>query len=537
MGLDVVAVHSQYGRMVTERANWEEDWDYVVQFIRPRGLNFQTTVTAGDSRTADIYDSTPLWALNQFAAGLHTFNTSPTDRWFSLTVDGIDVSEDEEALKWLEDASDAIYKEYGKPDVGFNQTINEIYLELGSFGTGVLFQDWDVKGNKIVFRAYPLAQCYIGENFDGEVDTVYRCEERTVRQLMQRFGEKNMPKKVMEMKGHEKLKLIHAVFPRTDREMGKLDAGNKKYASVWYLPDLVTGQPDSDSNPVLKESGYSEFPYHVPRWTKLAGELYGRGPAQIAIHDVRLLNTMSKTTVENAEKIVSPPMVAIDDSIMGDLDTSSDGITWVEQGSQIPQKLDIGGDVGLGLEMEEQRRGAISRSFFLDAFLRGKKNERQTAFEINDERNQMLQQMSPMLSRLQMELFGPMIDRTFALMVAGKKIPPAPESIQGANTGISYTSPANRAQKAVKVGVARQFLQDVALVAQFDPSVAKSVNGVELLREIAIASEVTRSAIKDPEQVKQEEQAEAAQQQQMQASESAATTAGALKDLSQAGVV
>ena len=54
----------------------------------------------------------------------------------------------------------------------FHQTMHELFLDLGVFGTAVGLQEWDDELQLPVFRAYPLAHCYVQENDKGEIDTV-----------------------------------------------------------------------------------------------------------------------------------------------------------------------------------------------------------------------------------------------------------------------------------------------------------------------------------------------------------------------------
>ena len=57
-----------------------------------------------------MFDTTAPWSLNQLASGLHSLLTSPTDRWFDITVEDVDtvrLSKDE--LIWTEQVSDVLY--------------------------------------------------------------------------------------------------------------------------------------------------------------------------------------------------------------------------------------------------------------------------------------------------------------------------------------------------------------------------------------------------------------------------------------------
>lgn len=60
---------------------------------------------------------------------------------------------------------------------------------------------------------------------------------------------------------------------------------------------------------MISESGFQEFPYIVPRFLKATGETMGRSPAMTALPDVKMLNLMSKTIIQAAQKQIDPPFL------------------------------------------------------------------------------------------------------------------------------------------------------------------------------------------------------------------------------------
>ena len=152
-------LHKDLQTLKGDRGLWNQDLQDVVRYIRPGTSDFLRTLTRGESRHYEIYDGTALWALEQFASGLHTYNTSPTDRWFSLSTSDTNLMEDESVREWLESVSDTIFRELSKPNVGFNQSMHECYLDLGALGTSIIYEEFDIKRDQLVFRTIPLAHC------------------------------------------------------------------------------------------------------------------------------------------------------------------------------------------------------------------------------------------------------------------------------------------------------------------------------------------------------------------------------------------
>ena len=104
----------------------------------PNRADFITKRTKGDrSRTDKLYDSTAVHANSLLAASLHTALTSPSSPWFSLRFRDDVLNEADEAAEWLEDCTDRMFDALA--DSNFNTEVNELYLDLGAFGTGSLF--------------------------------------------------------------------------------------------------------------------------------------------------------------------------------------------------------------------------------------------------------------------------------------------------------------------------------------------------------------------------------------------------------------
>lgn len=532
-------LHRETGDLKGDRDLWNQDLQDVVRFIRPGTSDFLRELTRGESRHAEIYDGTALWALEQFAAGIHSFNTSPTDRWFGLAVDNQDLMNDEEVREWLEQVSDIMFKEYGKPDVGFNQSMHESYLDLGSLGTSVVYQEYDKDRNHIVFRTFPLANCFIRENFMGHVDTLYREMEMTVRQVSQKFPDSNRFEKLQQKRPNDKVKIVHAVFPSGDNISNIIEGGfkhktTKKFVSYWFCKELDDGH-DAEGG-ILSQGGFDEFPFHVPRWTKLAGEIYGRSPGRTALHDIRMLNSMARTIIQKAEQVVNPSVEIEDDSVIGDIATGAGAIIWKEPGSAPITAINSGARLDIGMDIMASYKDQVLKAFHVDWLLRQRKNERQTAFEVSDERDEKLRMMSPMLGRLQVELYGPLIKRTYRLLGDNGVFPEAPPQIAeaGVSLDIYYTSPAARAQKSSKALSVRKFIEELGLLAQLNPDAIDILDVDETALAMAQWGDISTRATRTPEQIMEVRSARAQNQARQQQAENAPLEADAVKKMAEA---
>jgi len=514
----------RFEKLKTNRNVWDSHWQTLRDLVRPQASDFNRKTFPGEERTGRIYDGTAPRALQELAAGLHSYMTSPASRWFLLSVNDEYLLEDDDILLWLEQVSDLLYFYYGLTDVGFNPAIHESYLDDGAFGTSILYQDMDPVTSKPIIRAVPLADCWLAENACGLIDTIFRKVEYTTRQAIQEFGDMT-PQKIQDEKDTEKVwQFVHATYPRDIRNPSQYDSTNMAFASYWV---------SVDEKQVVRESGYMENPYHVSRWSKIAGEIYGRSPAMDCLPDIRMLNTMSRTIIRAAQKIVDPPIVCDDDGVILPLKTFPGAVILKTPGAAFPQPLETKGRVDIGLDMMNQRRDFIQKCFFVDYLRREQKKERQTQLEISDVRDEMHRMMGPMLGRLQGEKLGPLIQRSYNLLTRMKLVPPAPEKLMrsGQRLRIIYISPAARAQMSGKILALQQAVNDAAVFSQFAPGALDVVNTDNAVKHIFLLRDVSRKVLNTPKDIAAIRDQRNQQQQLAQAAQVGGTAASGIKDL------
>lgn len=520
----------RYSSLKRRRSTWEDQFDQIQRFVRPNVPSFRSReLTKGKNRHDEIYDGTASWALEQFSAGLSSHVTNSRDRWFQLGFEGIPMTElPFPVLEYLEAVADRIFHVYALSDSSHAPSLHEGYLDIGAFGTAVIYQHKGAS-SPLQFRSFPLADCFVEENSEGLIDVCFRRLFMTKRQVIQAFPKAEMDDKVQKAQDNETFEIVHACFPRTDRDPKALSVRNKPFASIYFCEQF---------DDVLEEHGSDEFVYHIPRWAKISGETYGRSPVMSVLPDIKMLNQMKKEILYSAQVANRPPLSVDNDSMLFPVKTITPGsIIYKEPGAEPPQPIVSGSQPQQMYELIGETREAINRALFIDFLLRPKKNERQTTMEIMDDRSEMLRQMEPMLGRLQNELLGPMVERSFALLGRANLLPePPPMALEfaGVPFEITYISPAAKAQLGTKVSSITQYLQDVGQLAQFDPTVTEIIDAPALMGEMAKLRDVSPKVLKDPREIAKMKRQQEQAQQVAQATEAAPAVAGAMKDIAQA---
>jgi hypothetical protein len=406
-------------------------------------------IIAGEDRSIDIYDNTPTKSLLRLAASLNSMLTNQSLDWFGLQVDDLDMAEDDEVNVWLDKTTRTIRKELDNSN--FYTQVHELYMDIGSIGTSCMYiegtQEETVKLN---FSARHIREIFIAENYQGKVDVVFREFTMTARQCVQRWGEDedaSLSDGLMadfDKDPEKQIVILHAVFPRKDRDKYSKSNKDMPFASVWM---------EKEEKHIIAEGGFSTFPYVVPRWLKSTGETYGRSPALSVLGDIKTLNAMYDTILTAGQMIAEPPLMVPDDGFMN-INVGPRGISYYRAGTNdIIRPLEIGANLPINFNMLQDKRDSIADAFFSTQLQIIDKAE-MTAEEVRARQQENMRVLGPTVGRLQTELFTDLIFRVVDIL--GWKtseddnanvLPMPPESIQGKNITVRYLSPLARTQR------------------------------------------------------------------------------------------
>jgi len=484
------AIVSRFEYLEGQRANWDSHYQELADYMLPRKADIVRKRARGEKRMELIFDGTALQSVDLLASSLHGMLTSGATPWFHLTLKDDELGRDEEVQAWLEDTSSRMMRAITMSN--FETGVHEMYVDLVVFGTGCMFVEMDKKSMR--FSTRHISEFYVAEDQFGIVDTVFRKYVLPARQAVQRFGIENVStfiQKRFEKKPDEEVTVLHCVMPRKERDPTKQDNKNMPFASMYIC---------METKMVMQESGFQEFPYVVPRFLKATGEVMGRSPAMVALPDVKMLNLMSKTIIQAAQKLIDPPLLVPDDGFLLPVRTQPGGLNFFRSGTRDTiTPLNTGANIPIGLNMEEQRRTAIRSAFYVDQLLTGG-SPNMTATEVVQRQEERMRVIGPVLGRLMNEMLRPMIDRVFALMLRADMLAPPPEILQGLDVDVEYVSPLARAQKSSSLNSTMKALEILLPLAQALP-VADHINADGLVNHVMDSLGVPKKVVKPQSEV------------------------------------
>jgi hypothetical protein len=299
------------GQLDQERQQIFNDWRDLCDFIRPRaaGSSWATPNGTALARVArkQIIDSSGSFAAGTLASGMMSGVTSAGRPWFRLTVPDPDLAEYGSVKNWLHDVTVRMQMRYVRSN--FYNKLPLVYNDLGVFGTSaVLLEEDDLSGLR--YYDLPIGSYYLALDERQKVGVFAREFQMTVRQIVKKFGVikgtrdidwsriSTAVKNQWDLGNYDTyLEVGHVIEPNEAYDREKFGSAYLPYSSCYY----EKGNQNSDI--LLEEKGYHEFPVFAPRWEVTGEDAYGTScPGMVALGDIKALQVMKKRGLQAIEK-------------------------------------------------------------------------------------------------------------------------------------------------------------------------------------------------------------------------------------------
>lgn len=460
---------TRWGHLKSERATWWAHWQELSTYLLPRsGRFFVQDRNKGWRRHNSIYDNTATRALKVLGAGMMAGATSPARPWFRMMTADPELGKHQPVRIWLDEVTRLMQMVFQKSNT--YRALHTMYEELGAFGTAasILLPNYN---NVIHNYSLTAGEYCVATDYQGQVCTLYREYERPVSEVVKEFGYKACSTTIQNMYDRGSLdqwvRLIHAIEPRADRDIKKMDNKNMPWASYHFE---VGGRPDQ----FLRESGFKRFPGLVPRWAVAGGDIYGHSPGMECLGDIKQLQHEQLRKAQGIDFQSNPPLQVPTSLKNREVDRLPGGVTYFDPASPqagVKSLFEVNLDLQHLLMDIQDVRGRINSSFYTDMFLMlsNGADQRMTATEVAERHEEKLLMLGPVLERLHNELLTPLIETTFSQMLEAGIVPPAPPEMQGMEINVEFISMLAQAQRAIGANSIDRFVGNLGAVAQFKP--------------------------------------------------------------------
>ena len=541
---------SRYKALYEGCAEWRSQWKEIVDFLAPRRgaflLNEGEETGKGDKKGKKILNSRASLALRTLGSGLMAGLTSPSRPWFRLVADDSKLMENEEVKSWFHGIQQGIYRVFQQSN--FYGAARNVYTELGAFGFNALLIEEDPK-KVIRCRPTTIGEAFIALDEQFRPDTLYRKIWLTVEQLVEQFCPKSGEGKYKQRNGDgtgvsddvwrdyeenhfdTRYLVYHVIEPRKRRDPKDPGKRNMAYASVYFLDKAE----DTD---FLSIGGYRSIPFAAPRWDAIGSDIYGDCPGVETLADTKQLQKMEADKLMGLDKEVNPPMNA--PTSMRDQGGTilPGGVNYVDtqQGGQSFQPVymvrpNLNGLMVTGQAVESR----INEHFYTNLFLAIiNETKSMTATEAAQRLAEKMQQLSPVIERLQTEFLDVVIERTIAIMESFGMLPEPPAILQGREYKIEYISLLAQAQQMSGTVTIEQLAGFIAQIAAAKPDALDKLDTDKTIDEYAKLLGVPPEIVRSDDEVKKIRQATAQQMQAAQAAQQGVQMAQGAKLLSDA---
>ena len=277
-------------------AKFQECYDYAIP-----SKDAMFALAPGSDRVEMIYDETAMVGVQEFASRLQEGLVPAFSQWIYLRA-GADVPPDQKAEvdAQLEAVTTYVFEVINSSN--FAQEAVECFLDLAVGTACMSVQDGDDE-SLIVCKAIPISQLFIDKGADDRIGFNSRVRKEAVEDIRSIWPKAALSEELNRMiaeDGTKQIELIEAVY--TDRT----PAGEENHYCV-----LAPKQQAVLFEEVYKGSGSS--PMITFRWSKMAGEVWGRGPLFNCMPAVRTCNLTVQLILENAEMAIGGFYTAEDD--------------------------------------------------------------------------------------------------------------------------------------------------------------------------------------------------------------------------------
>jgi hypothetical protein len=416
--------------------------------------NTYTESSEGARKALKVYDSAPLSAADGFVRNMIAALTPPFQRWAQLKSGPFLKLEGNirgQVDKALESVTDVVFKALDASN--FHTAVGEFYYDLMVGTAAMIVREGDF-ANPLIFEVAPVSSIALEEGANGLVDTIFRKFCLKAGAIKEQWKDAKIPEALAEI-----------VKEKPETNVDLVECTYRMNGRVYY--DLIwSGNASNDEAQRIVEREYKTMPWLVVRWSKIAGELLGRGPAIKALPDAQTLNKFKEFALTSAAWQVMPVWLATSDAELNPSTLQIKppmiipvGRTGGPAGPSI-QRLDVGGNYTMQTDITDRLTMQI-KELLIDRRLPPDAGPVRSATEIMQRIKELQFDIGAAFGRLMYEFINPLFERVLDILsrLGHIKLPKQLSRIDNFNVAIQVLSPIAREQQ----------LQDVdALVKAFE---------------------------------------------------------------------
>lgn len=407
----------------------------------------------GAKKMTRVFDSTAINSTQRFANRLQSGIFPPQRKWCRLEPGtDVPVGQRDQAQAIMDVYMEKMFAVIKQSN--FDIAIGEFLLDL-AVGTACMMVQPGDDISPINFTPVPMFLVSYEEGANGTVDKIYRRMRMKAEAIQQQWKDavfSDYLEQMIDSKPTEDIDLLEATI--YDAERGDW---------CYHVIEVKTKEE------VVYRRMLSS-PWVISRYSKIAGEVYGRGPLLTAMPDIKTLNKTLELLLKNASLAVAGVYTAADDGVLNPQTVK------IVPGAVIPvarnggpqgeslRALPRAGDFNVSQIVINDLRANIKRTL-LDESLPPDNMSARSATEVVERMKELAQNLGSAFGRLINETMIPLVARILQVMDE-RGLVNMPLKVNGLEIKVSPVAPLAMAQNMEEINNIVQFMQLTSTMGQ-----------------------------------------------------------------------
>lgn len=487
----------QAGACFQKKASLDSFWQRVAELYYPERATFTSDKMLGEGFCSENYASEQIIFRRDFGNFIGSAIRPKGREWFEPRLRREELN-DVQAIK-------AFLKRRGQTTRNFMYDPKSRFTKSNSLAD----QDWVTFGNSVqmieerpggglLWRTYHLRDCAWEEDFNGEVNTMYRRFKVPAISLLatakrRRWTVSNKLEDLVKRAPKQLVSCMHVLMP--------IDEYDYTIRTRNRTGNFVSLYIDCDHAHEMSNKQVAEFNYVVSRWLHVEESPYAFSPCVCAsLPDVHTLQEMVWSILQAGEKAVLPPLVGRAEAILGGVNVGANDVTWIdstydERMGEALRPLELGENPNIGEAMRAVIRQNLSEAFYANKLFLPTYGPQMTAEEVMRRTEEFLRTAQPIIEPAENERNGNQLDLTVAMLVRMKKWGDPktwPHELLGEEISFTYDNPIEDARRQAKIMGWQQVYGMSKQAIELDPVLPANINLTQAYRDgIAALNEPT----------------------------------------------
>lgn len=445
-------------RVFSKKLGLDSLWQRLAEEFYPERADFTRVRSEGEEFAENLFESTPAQNRRELAYAMGSLMRPPAKKWFKMKPRDAKLRTDQ-AMMWLGNANDEMRSLIYSGKSRWQASLQEGDNDVIAFGNAVhSMTEGPARDRSIIYETHHLRDCAWQEDRTRAVNWLARKFKLALRNWEATFPGVPMDEKhvrIREKDPFHEVDITHVAMAsdKYDPMSAKLKKANKPFMSVYICPE---------SRKIVREGGYMEFPYLVRRWNLRHGSPYGYSPASmIGLIDARVLQAQSRVILDAGEFSARPPMLARDE-VIGEAQIYAGAVNYIsseydERLGDAIRPIEMGQNLGIGLEMKQDTRQLLAAAFFLNK-LTLPSDKDMTAYEVGERISEYIRSIGPVVEPFEQDNTG-LLDATFQMGLRLRRFggpQELPRELVDADLGYDFDTPIQIAYERQKFMRARE---------------------------------------------------------------------------------